>query len=57
MRQQAPRQPDPRLQGGFTVMIEKDRGQTRASVTALTETEIVVELANSKKISQFEGGA
>ena len=56
MSEQAPRQPDPRLQVGFTVMIEKDRGQTKASVTVLTETEIVVELANSKKMSQFEDG-
>jgi len=56
MSEQAPRQPDPRLQVGFTVMIEKDRGQTKASVTVLTETEIVVELANSKKMSQFEEG-
>jgi len=56
MSEETPRQPDPRMQVGFSVIVETDREQIKASVTVLTETEIVVELVSAKKISKFEEG-
>ena len=56
MSEATPRQPDPRLQVGFKVMVQKENKQIKASVTALTETEIVVELLNGKTLLQFEEG-
>ncbi len=56
MSEETPRQPDPRLQVGFTVMVQREKKQFKASVTALTETEIVVDLLNGKTVPQFEQG-
>ncbi|MEE8348381.1 MAG: PilZ domain-containing protein [Acidobacteriota bacterium] len=56
MNDETPRQPDPRLRVGFTVMIEVEKRQTKASVTLLTETEIVVELLSDKAGPLFEEG-
>ena len=54
MSEETPNRPDPRLQVGFTVVVEKDKEQAKATVVALTEAEIVVELLADRSGPQFE---